>query len=260
MREAVDPRPAGGGRRPLLVSGRSPPAGTGPAPGARTGAPAGGDSGDSDGAMSTGHCRRLLAAYRRACERPTSVLVLGRVRDVSSHGIHLGVIEAAADPGAESRANSDALNDLVEAVLTTTDRLVVAAPGGNATADGVMPAPAADEVWCRRGAVLNPHFRLLGLPGSAYWTCTPRRVGPGAAKVPDRTSPAGHPRPRPAASAWWTGCWSAARRVSRTRSAPWPCVRRGRPDSGRGSAGRRPPSPGSRPADRWPTTGRRRGP
>ncbi|GGW56282.1 hydrogenase maturation protein [Streptomyces xantholiticus] len=130
------------------------------------------------GAMSTSHCRRLLYAYRAACSRPTSVLVLGGHRDFFSNGIHLNVIEAAADPAAESWANINAMNDLVEAVLTTTDRLVVSAIGGNAAAGGVMLALAADEVWCRSGSVLNPHYRLMGLYGSEYWTYTlPRRVG-----------------------------------------------------------------------------------
>ncbi|MGW2050128.1 enoyl-CoA hydratase-related protein [Streptomyces sp. NPDC001858] len=134
------------------------------------------------GAMSTEQCRRLLRAYREACARPTSVLVLGGERDFFSNGIHLGVIEAADDPGAESWANIDAMDDLVEAVLTTTDRLVVAAVAGNAAAGGAMLALAADEVWCRAGAVWNPHYGLLGLYGSEYWTHTlPRRVGPAVA-------------------------------------------------------------------------------
>ncbi|MEV5986613.1 enoyl-CoA hydratase-related protein [Streptomyces sp. NPDC052051] len=130
------------------------------------------------GAMSTAQCRRLLAAYREACARPTSTLVLGGGRDFFSNGIHLNVIEAAADPAAESWANINALDDLVEAVLRTTDRLVIAALAGNAAAGGVMLALAADEVWCRTGCVLNPHYRLMGLYGSEYWTYTlPRRVG-----------------------------------------------------------------------------------
>ncbi|MFJ8487149.1 enoyl-CoA hydratase-related protein [Streptomyces sp. NPDC094038] len=130
------------------------------------------------GAMSTDHCRRLLAAYRYALTRPTRVLVLGGRRDFFSNGIHLNVIEAAPDPAEESRANLDAMDDLVEAVLRTTDRLVVAALGGNAAAGGAMLALAADEVWCRSGAVLNPHYRLMGLYGSEFWTYSlPRRVG-----------------------------------------------------------------------------------
>ncbi|MCX5425839.1 enoyl-CoA hydratase-related protein [Streptomyces sp. NBC_00078] len=130
------------------------------------------------GAMSTEQCRRLLDAYLEACARPTSVLVLGGERDFFSNGIHLNVIEAADDCAAESWANINAIDDLVEAVLTSTDRLVISAVAGNAAAGGVMLALAADEVWCRSGAVLNPHYRLMGLYGSEYWTHTlPRRVG-----------------------------------------------------------------------------------
>ncbi|GAA0684574.1 hydrogenase maturation protein [Kitasatospora atroaurantiaca] len=131
------------------------------------------------GAMSTWQCRRLLAAYREAVARPTSVLVLGPGRDFFSNGIHLNVIEAAPDQAEESWANINAMDDLVEAILTTTDKLVVSALAGNAAAGGVMLAIAADEVWCRESAVLNPHYRLMGLYGSEYWTYTlPRRVGP----------------------------------------------------------------------------------
>jgi putative two-component system hydrogenase maturation factor HypX/HoxX len=130
------------------------------------------------GAMSTNHCRRLLAAYRYALTRSTSVLVLGGVRDFFSNGIHLNVIEASSDPAGESWSNLLAMNDLVEAVLRTTDRIVVAALGGNAAAGGVMLALAADEVWCRSGSVLNPHYRNMGLYGSEFWTYSlPRRVG-----------------------------------------------------------------------------------
>ena len=130
------------------------------------------------GAMSTGQCRRLLAAYRHAQARPVKVIVLGGPRDFFANGIHLNVIEAADDPAAESWANINAINDLVHAILTNTAQLTVAALAGNAAAGGVMLAAAADRVWCRSGAVLNPHYRLMGLHGSEYWTYTlPRRVG-----------------------------------------------------------------------------------
>lgn len=131
------------------------------------------------GAMSTAQCRRLLAAWQWACTRPTRVLVLGGSRGFFSNGIHLNAIEAAADPAVESWANIHAMNDVVRAVLETTDRWVVSALGGNAAAGGAMLALAGDEVWCREGVVLNPHYRLMGLHGSEYWTYTlPRRVGP----------------------------------------------------------------------------------
>ncbi|MFE3445698.1 hydrogenase maturation protein [Nocardia sp. NPDC059180] len=132
----------------------------------------------SGGAMSTRQCERLLAAYREACARPIGVLVLGPARDFFSNGIHLNVIEAAEDSALESWHNINAMNDLVEAILTTTDKLVISALAGNAAAGGVMLALAADEVWCQESVVLNPHYRLMGLYGSEYWTYTlPRRVG-----------------------------------------------------------------------------------
>ncbi|MFF0611149.1 enoyl-CoA hydratase-related protein [Nocardia tengchongensis] len=130
------------------------------------------------GALSTAQCERLLAAYRQACARPVKVLVLGPARDFFCNGIQLNVIEAAADPAAEAWRNVNAFNDLVEAILTTTDKLVISALPGNSAAGGVMLALAADEVWCRESVVLNPHYRLSGLRGSKYWTYTmPRRVG-----------------------------------------------------------------------------------
>jgi len=130
------------------------------------------------GAMSTGQCRRLLAAYQYALTRPVRVIVLGGRRDFFGNGIHLNVIETADDPAAESWRNINAIDDLVEAILTTTGKLTVAAVGGNAAAGGLMVALAADQVWCRAGAVLNPHYRLMGLHGSEYWTYSlPRRVG-----------------------------------------------------------------------------------
>jgi putative two-component system protein, hydrogenase maturation factor HypX/HoxX len=130
------------------------------------------------GAMSTGQCRRLLAAYRHAQARPVRVIVLGGARDFFGNGIHLNMIEAASDPAEESWGNINAIDDLAEAILTSTGQLTVAAIAGNAAAGGLMLALAADHVWCRAGAVLNPHYGLMGLHGSEYWTYSlPRRVG-----------------------------------------------------------------------------------
>ena len=158
------------------------------------------------GAMSTGQCRRLLAAYRHAQGRPVRVIVLGGPRDFFANGIHLNVIEAADDPAGESWRNINAIDDLVEAILTTTGQLTVAALAGNAAAGGLMLALAADQVWCRAGAVLNPHYRLMGLHGSEYWTYTlPRRVGAERGGPAHRGVPAGQSRLRPAVPAWSTG-------------------------------------------------------
>jgi putative two-component system protein, hydrogenase maturation factor HypX/HoxX len=131
-----------------------------------------------NGAMSTQQCRRLLSALRHAGSRPTHVLCVLGGQDFWSNGIHLNVIEAAADPGAESWGNINAIDDVVLHLLKMP-KLVVAGLRGNAGAGGVMLALAADYVYARQGVVLNPHYRGMGnLYGSEYWTYTlPRRVG-----------------------------------------------------------------------------------
>jgi len=132
-----------------------------------------------NGAMGTDHCVRLAEAIAHARRRPTRVIVLMGGRDVWSNGIDLNLIEAADDPAEESWRNINAMNEVVHAVLTTTDRLTIAALYGSAGAGGVMLALAADRVLIRDGIVLNPHYQGMGgLYGSEYWTYTlPKRVG-----------------------------------------------------------------------------------
>jgi putative two-component system hydrogenase maturation factor HypX/HoxX len=100
-----------------------------------------------NGAMSTAQCQSLRAAYAQAMKRPTRVLVLMGGADYWSNGIHLGLIEAADSPADESWRNINAIDDLAHDIITTTDRLVVSALGGNAGAGGVFLAMGADEVW-----------------------------------------------------------------------------------------------------------------
>ena len=132
-----------------------------------------------NGAMSTDQCRRLRDAFLFARCRPTRVIVLLGGRDFFSNGIHLNVIEAAANPALESWRNINAIDDLVHEILTTASHLVVAGLRGNAGAGGAMLALAADHVFAHQGVVLNPHYKTMGgLFGSEYWTYTlPRRVG-----------------------------------------------------------------------------------
>ena len=130
-----------------------------------------------NGAMSTGHCRRLRSAFARAAEEDTSVLVL-RAGEVFSNGIDLNTIEASRHPAFESWRNINAIDDLCREIITCTDQLVIASVGGNAGAGGVMMALGADEVFVRDSVVLNPHYATMGLFGSEYWTYVlPRRVG-----------------------------------------------------------------------------------
>ncbi len=148
-----------------------------------------------NGAMGSAQCERLLAAYRSALARPTRVLLLAGGPDFFSNGIHLNLIEAAASPADESWRNINAIDDVCEAVINTTDRLVYALLQGNAGAGGVFLALAADAVWARDGVILNPHYKNMGnLYGSEYWTYTlPRRAsrsgGSAARRVLDNRLP-----------------------------------------------------------------------
>jgi len=137
-----------------------------------------------NGAMSTEQCQRLREAFLRIRKRPTKVIVLMGSPDFWSNGIHLNVIEAAADPAQESWRNIHAMNDLVRELITTGSHLVMAAMQGNAAAGGVMLALAADLVYARKGIVLNPHYKAMGnLYGSEYWTyLLPKRVGASRAR------------------------------------------------------------------------------
>jgi putative two-component system hydrogenase maturation factor HypX/HoxX len=131
-----------------------------------------------NGAMSTDQCYRLRDAFLFARSRPTRVIELRGGIDFFSNGIHLNVIEAAADPALESWRNINAIDDLVLEILNTMSHLVIAGLCGNAGAGGAMLALAADYVHAREGVVLNPHYKGMGLYGSEYWTYTlPRRVG-----------------------------------------------------------------------------------
>ncbi|RLA63819.1 MAG: hydrogenase maturation protein [Epsilonproteobacteria bacterium] len=147
-----------------------------------------------NGAMSTDQCQRLLEVYKKALTYPTKVLVLMGGSDFWSNGIHLHKIENAASPAEESWQNINAMNDLVEAIIGTTDRLTVSAMRGNAGAGGVFMALATDYVWAYKGIILNPHYKSMGnLFGSEYWTyLLPRRIGKLRAKeITDRKLPMG---------------------------------------------------------------------
>ncbi len=139
----------------------------------------------TNGAMGTQQCQRLLAAYRWATARPTKVIVLMGGRDFWSNGVHLNLIEAAESPADESWANINAIDDLAEAIISTGSHLTIAAVQGNCGAGGCFLARAADLVWMRDGALMNPHYKNMGnLYGSEYWTyLLPPRVGADGARA-----------------------------------------------------------------------------
>lgn len=130
------------------------------------------------GAMSTRQCRELLSAYQQLCTADIDVICLMGGEDFWSNGIHLNIIEASPDPAEESWANINAIDDLVERIITTEDKLTVAALRSNAGAGGAMMALACDVVAMRSGVIINPHYKTMGLFGSEYWTyLLPARVG-----------------------------------------------------------------------------------
>ena len=88
------------------------------------------------GAMGTRQCQRLTYALRRAKQRDTNVIVLAGGSEFWSNGIHLNLIEAAADPAAEAMRNLEAINDFVHEILTTQRQLTVTALRANAGAGG----------------------------------------------------------------------------------------------------------------------------
>lgn len=145
--------------------------------------------------MSSDQCRRLREAYSYALSRrQTRVLVLMGGADFWSNGIHLNVIEAAADPAEESWYNLHAIDDVVRDVVETDSHLVIAAMSGDAAAGGVPMALAADHVVAREDVVLNPYYgHMGGLYGSEYWTyLLPRRVGAeAAAELTETFTPVG---------------------------------------------------------------------
>ncbi|KJZ74254.1 hypothetical protein HIM_06260 [Hirsutella minnesotensis 3608] len=137
-----------------------------------------------NGAMSTRQCRRLCEALDHilsVSNRPESktrrlaAVVLQGGRSYFSNGIHLNVIESAANPSLESWHNINAINDVVEYVLGHFPRRgvkTVAAVRGNCAAGGVALAAACDVVLAGEHVVINPAYRALGLHGSEFHSLT----------------------------------------------------------------------------------------
>jgi putative two-component system hydrogenase maturation factor HypX/HoxX len=131
-----------------------------------------------NGAMDTMQCKRLREAYLKAADSTVRVIVLMGGSDFWCNGIHLNHIENATSPADESWRNINAMNDLVQAIITSDRQLTIAALQGNAGAGGVFLSLAADYIYARASVILNPHYKSMGnLYGSEYWTyLLPRRV------------------------------------------------------------------------------------
>lgn len=129
-----------------------------------------------NGAMHTEQCRRLTGAVEKALTEDTRILVITGTEHAFSNGIHLGVIDAAADPAAEAWDNINAIDELCLAIAQA-EQLTVAAFSANAGAGGVMAALCADVTVARDGTVLNPYYDM-GIYGSELHTWSvANRVG-----------------------------------------------------------------------------------
>ncbi|OAA35914.1 C-type cyclin [Metarhizium rileyi] len=148
-----------------------------------------------NGAMSTAQCRRMvrcleyissMASDSGQCLPLTAVVLMGG-SSYFSNGIHLNVIEAAADPALESWYNINSINDVVEKLLVDLPArgiTTISAIRGNCAAGGVALAAACDIVLAGEHVVLNPAYRALGLYGSEFHSVSyPGRCGAEGAKM-----------------------------------------------------------------------------
>ncbi|MEP9384239.1 enoyl-CoA hydratase-related protein [Nocardioides cheoyonin] len=121
-----------------------------------------------NGAMYAEQCRRLATDVEKALIEDTRVLVVRGTEHAFSNGIHLGMIEASADPAAEAWENIRAIDELC-LTLASADQLTIAAYTASAGAGGVMAALCADVTLAREGVVLNPYYDM-GIFGSELHT------------------------------------------------------------------------------------------
>ncbi|CAH7667057.1 hypothetical protein PPACK8108_LOCUS1432 [Phakopsora pachyrhizi] len=124
-----------------------------------------------NGAASTFQCQKLLAAIEEACHEKNQICGLVLMGGgYFNNGIHLGVCSTNIAP--ESWANINAINDCVKAVLQQKKIVTFAAIRGNVAAGGFALATCCDFVLSVENAVINPHYRAVGLYGSEYHSLT----------------------------------------------------------------------------------------
>ncbi|QRW10703.1 enoyl-CoA hydratase/isomerase family protein [Ceratobasidium sp. AG-Ba] len=153
-----------------------------------------------NGACTTYQCEQLLRALRWAAhpDRGNIKVLVLMGGSYFSNGIALNTIEGSEDPSLESWKNINAINDVVEFVISDSSEaakrlasnskvpdvfkplpgpslvergiITVAAIRSNVAAGGLALATAADIVLCAESAVINPHYRGVGLYGSEFHT------------------------------------------------------------------------------------------
>ncbi|CUA71068.1 hypothetical protein RSOLAG22IIIB_04462 [Rhizoctonia solani] len=154
-----------------------------------------------NGAFTTYQCEQLLRALRWAThpDRGDLKFLVLMGGSYFSNGIALNTVEGSEDPSLEGWKNINAINDVVELVISDSSvpakRLAknpkideafkplfrgpslaergivtIASVRSNVAAGGFAVATAADIVLCSESAVINPHYRGVGLYGSEFHT------------------------------------------------------------------------------------------
>lgn len=132
-----------------------------------------------NGAMDTMKCVRLQAVLNEIASLKQSVVVLMGGYQYFGNGINLNTIENASNPELESFRNIEAIDDVIKTLFSCfSDKLLISAVQGNCGAGGCMLSLVADIVWTHKATIFNPHYKLMALKGSEYWTLfLPERVG-----------------------------------------------------------------------------------
>ncbi len=124
-----------------------------------------------NGAMRADHCLQLKQLLERQKTHPFKVLVLLGGKRFFSNGIDLNTIEASENPVKQSQSYINAINDLIQYIMTEmSDKIVISALRGHAGAGGAMLSQVADYVFIHEDSIVNPHYKTMGLYGSEYWT------------------------------------------------------------------------------------------
>ncbi len=176
-----------------------------------------------NGAMGTTACQLLLAAYRDALKRDTSVLVLCGSTDHWSNGLDLNAIEAAASPADESMAN-------IRPWMICRKRSSARPTGSPSRRSAAMPGPAAcsspappTKSGCAPASFSIRTTRTWAIStvrnsGPIFCRVTPVR------KMPRRSTPPAcrWARRKLSGSAWPNACSMPALSFSMTRSPKRP--------------------------------------
>jgi putative two-component system hydrogenase maturation factor HypX/HoxX len=119
-----------------------------------------------NGTMSKSQCEHLTSFFHEVSSRDdVKMIVLVGGKSAWSNGINLNKIEASSD----AAKDINTINDFVKAIFST-NKITIAALQGNAGADGAMAALACNYIWTHEKAILNPHYKSMGLHGSKYLT------------------------------------------------------------------------------------------